>query len=159
MRKAIYAGSFDPLTLGHLDIIERAAKLFDCLVVAVLENPNKRSLFTVEERKHHLEIATKHLENVEVASFRGLLAEFAREIGATVAVRGLRNTVDFAAEYQMYLINRRLGEEIETVFLAADEEHLALSSTNVKEVAVFGGNIDFMVPQEIKPFILEKYQK
>lgn len=159
MKKAIYAGSFDPLTLGHLDIIERAAKLFDCLVVAVLENPNKQSLFTVGERKHHLEIATKHLKNVEVASFRGLLAEFAKEIGATVAVRGLRNTVDFAAEYQMYLINRRLGETIETVFLAADEEHLALSSTNVKEVAVFGGNIDFMVPQEIKPFIWEKYQK
>lgn len=159
MRKAIYAGSFDPLTLGHLDIIERAAKLFDCLVVAVLENPNKQSLFTVEERKRHLEIAVKQLENVEVASFRGLLADFAKEIGATVAVRGLRNTVDFAAEYQRYLINRKLGEEIETVFLAADEEHLALSSTNVKEVAVFGGNIDFMVPQEIKPFILEKYQK
>lgn len=159
MKKAIYAGSFDPLTLGHLDIIRRAAKLFDCLVVAVLENPNKQSLFSVEERKRHLEMATERLENVEVASFRGLLAEFAKEIGATVAVRGLRNAVDFAAEYQMYLINRKLGEEIETVFLAADEEHLSLSSTNVKEVAVFGGNIDFMVPQEIKPFILEKYQK
>lgn len=159
MKKAIYAGSFDPLTLGHLDIIERAAKLFDCLVVAVLENPNKQSLFSVEERKCHLEMATVRLENVEVASFKGLLAEFAREIGATVAVRGLRNAVDFAAEYQMYLINRKLGQEIETVFLAADEEHLSLSSTNVKEVAVFGGNIDFMVPQEIKPFIVEKYQK
>lgn len=159
MKKAIYAGSFDPLTLGHLDIIRRAARLFDCLVVAVLENPNKQSLFSVEERKRHLEMATERLENVEVASFRGLLAEFAKEIGATVAVRGLRNTVDFAAEYQMYLINRKLGQEIETVFLAADEEHLSLSSTNVKEVAVFGGNIDFMVPPEIKPFIVEKYQK
>ena len=159
MKKAIYAGSFDPLTLGHLDIIERAAKLFDCLVVAVLENPNKQSLFSVEERKCHLEMATARLENVEVASFKGLLAEFAREIGATVAVRGLRNAVHFAAEYQMYLINRKLGQEIETVFLAADEEHLSLSSTNVKEVAVFGGNIDFMLPQEIKPFIVEKYQK
>ncbi|MBR4015286.1 MAG: pantetheine-phosphate adenylyltransferase [Anaerotignum sp.] len=159
MKKAIYAGSFDPVTLGHLDIIRRAAKLFDCLVVAVLENPNKKSLFTVEERKCHLELATKELENVEVASFRGLLAEFAKEIGATVAVRGLRNTMDFTTEYQMYLINRKLGKEIETVFLAADEEHLSLSSTNVKEVAVFGGNIDFMVPAEIKPFIIEKYQK
>ena len=108
MRKAIYAGSFDPVTLGHLDIIERASKLFDCLVVAVLENPNKHSLFTVEERKVHLEMVTKHLENVEVASFRGLLADFASEIGATVAVRGLRNAIDFAAEYQMYLINRKI---------------------------------------------------
>lgn len=159
MKKAIYAGSFDPVTLGHLDIIERASRLFDCLVVAVLENPNKNSLFTVEERKQHLELVTKHLQNVEVASFRGLLADFANAIGADVAVRGLRNAVDFAAEYQMYLINRKLGKEIETIFLAADEEHLALSSTNAKEVAVFGGNIDFMVPQEIKPYIIEKYQK
>ena len=159
MRKAIYAGSFDPVTLGHLDIIERAGRLFDSLVVAVLENPNKNALFTVEERKVHLEMVTKHLENVEVASFRGLLADFANEIGACIAVRGLRNTVDFAAEYQMYLINRKLGKEIETIFLAADEEHLSLSSTNVKEIAVFGGNIDFMVPKEIKPFIIEKYEK
>lgn len=159
MRKAIYAGSFDPVTLGHLDIIERASKLFDCLVVAVLENPNKHSLFTVEERKVHLEMVTKHLENVEVASFRGLLADFASEIGATVAVRGLRNAIDFAAEYQMYLINRKLGKDIETIFLAADEEHLSLSSTNAKEVAVFGGNIDFMVPEEIQPFVIEKYKK
>ncbi len=159
MRKAIYAGSFDPVTLGHMDIIERAAALFDCLVVAVLENPNKKSLFTVEERKCHLELVTRHMENVEVASFQGLFVDFAKEIGATVAIRGLRNTMDFTAEYQMYLINRKLGKDIETVFLAADEEHLCLSSTNVKEVAVFGGNIDFMVPAEIKPFIIEKYQK
>ena len=159
MKKAIYAGSFDPVTLGHLDIIERAAKLFDVLVVAVLENPNKKSMFTVEERKIHLELVTKHLENVEVASFCGLLADFAVEIGASVAVRGLRNAVDIAAEYQMYWINRKLGKEIETIFLAAAEEHLALSSTNAKEVAVFGGNIDFMVPKEIQPFVVGKYQK
>ena len=159
MRKAIYAGSFDPVTLGHLDIIERASKLFDTLVVAVLENPNKTSLFTVEERKEHLELVTQNLHNVEVASFRGLLADFAVEIGATLAVRGLRNAVDFASEYQMYLINRKLGKEIETIFLAADEEHLALSSTNAKEVAVFGGNIEFMVPKEIQPFVIQKYGK
>ena len=124
MKKAIYAGSFDPVTLGHMDIIERAAKLFDVLVVAVLENPNKKSLFTVEERKHHLELATKHIENVEVASFQGLFVDFAKEIGADVAVRGLRNTLDFSAEYPMYLINRKLGKGLETVYLAADEEHL-----------------------------------
>ena len=159
MKKAIYAGSFDPVTLGHMDIIERAAKLFDVLVVAVLENPNKKSLFIVAERKHHLELATKHIENVEVASFQGLFVDFAKEIGADVAVRGLRNTLDFSAEYPMYLLNRRLGKGLETIYLAADEEHLALSSTNVKEVAVFGGDISFMVPAEIEPFIIEKYQK
>ena len=159
MKKAVYAGSFDPVTLGHMDIIERAAKLFDVLVVAVLENPNKKSLFTVAERKHHLELATKHIENVEVASFQGLFVDFAKKVGADVAVRGLRNTLDFSAEYPMFLLNRKLSDGLETVYLAADEEHVALSSTNVKEVAVFGGNIDFMVPAEIKPFIIEKYQK
>ncbi len=160
MRKAIYAGSFDPITLGHMDIIERAAKLFDCLVVAVLENPNKKTLFTVEERKEHLQLVTGHLENVEVASFGGgLLADFAKQIDATILVRGLRNTLDFTAEYQMYALNRRLGKGLETVFLASDEEHMCISSTNVKEVAIFGGNIDFMVPAEIKPFIIEKYRK
>lgn len=159
MRKAIYAGSFDPMTLGHYDIIVRAAKMFDILVVAVLENPNKHSLFTVEERKMHLELVLGGMDHIEVASFSGLLADFARETGATVAIRGLRNAVDFAVEYQMYLINRKLGKDIETVFLAADEVHLSLSSTNAKEVAMFGGDIDFMVPQEIKPYIIEKYKK
>ena len=149
MIKAIYAGSFDPVTLGHLDIIKRAAEITDHLVVAILENPNKKALFTVEERKHHLELVTKEIENVEIA----------KEIGATVAIRGLRNSIDFAAEFQMYLINRKLYGAIETIFLAADEEHLALSSTNVKEVAVFGGNIDFMVPKEIREFVAEKYKK
>ena len=106
-----------------------------------------------------MELAPKHIEHVEVASFQGLLVDFAKEIGANIAVRGLRNTLDFSAEYPMFLINRKLYDKIETVYLAADEEHLALSSTNVKEVAVFGGDISFMVPAEIKPFIIEKYQK
>lgn len=160
MKKAIYAGSFDPVTLGHMDIIGRAANLFDCLVVAVLENPNKKTLFTVEERKEHLQVVTKHLKNVEIACFGGgLLADFAEQIDATILVRGLRNTLDFTAEYQMYALNRRLGKGLETVFLASDEEHMCISSTNVKEVAIFGGDIDFMVPAEIKPFIIEKYRK
>lgn len=159
MRKAIYAGSFDPVTLGHMDIIERAAKLFDRLVVAVLENPNKKSLFTVDERKQQLQMVTAHIENVEIASFQGLLVDFAKEIGADTLVRGLRDTTDFTAEYQRYLVNRRLGRDLETIFLAADEAHICLSSTNVKEAAIFGGEIDFMVPAQIKPLVLEKYRK
>lgn len=159
MLKAVYAGSFDPVTLGHLDIIERAAKITDELVVAILENPNKNYLFTTEERKHHLELVTAHLQNVTIASFCGLFVEFAKSIDANIAIRGLRNTLDFASEYQMYLINRQLFKDIETIFLAADEEHLALSSTNVKEVATFGGNIDFMVPEAIRECLIEKYKK
>lgn len=159
MLKAVYAGSFDPVTLGHLDIIERAARIADELVVAILENPNKTYLFTSEERKYHLELVTKHLSNVEIASFQGLLIDFANSIHANVAIRGLRNTLDFTSEFQMHLINRQLDTKMETIFLAADEDHLALSSTNVKEVATFGGNIDFMVPREIRGFILEKYKK
>ena len=159
MLKAVYAGSFDPVTLGHLDIIERAAQMVDELVVAVLENPNKKYLFTTEERKLHLELVTKHIDNVKIAWFRGLFVDFAKEIGATVAIRGLRNSIDFASEFQMHLINRQLDKNIETIFLAADEQHLALSSTNVKEVATFGGNIDLMVPEEIREFVAEKYKK
>lgn len=159
MQKALYAGSFDPVTLGHLDIIERAAKITDQLVVAILENPNKTYLFTAEERKEHLQMVTKHLPNVEVMFFEGLCVDFAKKIGATVAIRGLRNSVDFANEFQMHLINGQLNNGLETIFLAADKEHLALSSTNVKEVATFGGNIDNMVPAEIRDLIHQKYKK
>ena len=159
MKSAIYPGSFDPVTLGHVDIIKRSAGLTDKLIVGVLNNSTKTPLFSVEERVNMLKNVTRKIPNVEVVSFTGLLVDFAKEIGATVAIRGLRNSIDFAAEFQMYLINRKLYGAIETIFLAADEEHLALSSTNVKEVAVFGGNIDFMVPKEIREFVAEKYKK
>lgn len=155
--KAIYAGSFDPVTLGHLDIIKRASKLFDSLIVAVLYNPNKKCLFTVEERKKHLEIVTSNIKNIKVTSFQGLLADFTKEIQAEVIVRGIRNTTDLVYEQQMAIINKRLNKSIETVFLTANDEHMSLSSSAVKEVAIFGGNIDFMVPTEIKRYIEEKY--
>ena len=159
MIRAIYPGSFDPVTLGHLDIIRRASSTVNELIVGVLNNGGKTPLFTAEERVEMLREVTKDIPNVKEMAFSGLLVDFAKEIGANIAVRGLRNTLDFSAEYPMFLINRKLYDKIETVYLAADEEHLALSSTNVKEVAVFGGDISFMVPAEIKPFIIEKYQK
>ncbi|MGE4215298.1 MAG: pantetheine-phosphate adenylyltransferase [Anaerotignaceae bacterium] len=160
MLKAIYPGSFDPVTKGHLDIIVRASKLVDTLVVAVLENPNKScSLFTVEERKEHLRMVTKHLGNVEVSSFKGLLVDFANEIDAKIVIRGLRAVTDFESEFQMALINRSLSTSVETFFISTSVEYLYLSSSMVKEVAMFGGNIADMIPAEIKDFVLDKYKK
>ena len=159
MLKAIYPGSFDPITKGHLDIIERAAGIVDTLVIGILENPTKKSLFTVEERKDQIRRVTAHLENVEVASFYGLLADFAKETNCTLMIRGLRSAADFEIEYQRALINNRLGSDIETIFLASNAENTVISSSAVKEVAAFSDNIDFMVPEEIREEILAKYRK
>lgn len=159
MLKAIYPGSFDPITKGHLDIIERAAGIVDTLVVGILENPNKKSLFTVEERKDQIRRVTAHIKNVEVASFYGLLADFAKETGCSLMVRGLRSSLDFDMEYQRALVNNILGFDVETIFLASKAENSIISSTAVKEIAAFGGDIDFMVPEQIKNEILDKYRR
>ncbi|MBW4622716.1 MAG: pantetheine-phosphate adenylyltransferase [Cyanosarcina radialis HA8281-LM2] len=146
---AIYPGSFDPVTLGHLDIIERACKLFDRAIVAVLCNPQKTPLFTVEERIEQIKISTQHLKNVEVDSFNGLTVEYARSQNAKVLLRGLRVLSDFEKELQMAHMNKTLSNEIETVFLATSTEYGFLSSSVVKEIAKFGGSIEHLVPQHV----------
>ena len=147
MRRAIYPGSFDPITNGHLDVIERAAKLFDEVIVAVAVNDQKQSLFTAEDRVRLIEEGVKDLPNVTVASFSGLLVEFARRQSANAVVRGLRAVSDFEFEFQMALMNRKLDEQIETIFLMPAEQYTYLSSRIVKEVSRFGGNIQPFVPE------------
>ncbi|MCI1931073.1 MAG: pantetheine-phosphate adenylyltransferase [Clostridia bacterium] len=160
MIKAIYPGSFDPVTNGHLDIIKRASKLVDKLVVSVLENPHKKSsLFTVEERIENLKLVTKDIKNIEISSFRGLLVDYAQQIDAQVIIRGLRAVTDFESEFQMALTNKSLFPNIETLFIPTSIEYLYLSSSTVKEIAMFGGNICGMVPCEIKESVLKKFRK
>jgi pantetheine-phosphate adenylyltransferase len=157
MAIAIYPGSFDPITLGHLDIIERGSKLFDRLIVAVLRNPGKTPLFTVEQRLSQIRTATQHLPQVKVDSFDGLTVDYANLIGAQVLLRGLRVLSDFEKELQMAHTNKILSTEIETVFLATSTEYGFLSSSVVKEIAKFNGSIDRLVPPHIASELYECY--
>jgi len=147
--KAIYPGTFDPPTNGHVDLIQRGSKLFDHLTVAILMNPVKNPLFTVEERVVMLKEATKPLGNVSVAKFDGLMVEFARKTGATAVLRGIRAISDYEGEFQMALMNRRLAPEIETVFLQPAGRYSFVSSRMVKEVFSFGGDITGLVPTNV----------
>ena len=150
MTTAICPGSFDPVTLGHVDIIRRAAKMFDRVIVAVLTNPGKNPSFTTGERVDMLKIALKSLPNVEVECFNGLLADFARARNAAAIVKGLRAVTDFEYEFQMALTNKKLNPEVETVFLTTEAEYMYLSSSIVKQVASFGGDIsEFVVPETL----------
>ena len=144
--RALYPGSFDPLTLGHLDLIERGALLFDGVVVAVLRNPSKNPCFSVEQRLQQIRQATAHLPGVEVAAFDGLTVDFAQQCGAGVILRGLRALSDFEYELQIAHTNKSLAPRLETLFLATATAHSFLSSSVVKEVARFGGAVDHMVP-------------
>jgi len=147
---AIYPGSFDPITNGHLDLIERASALFDKLIVAILRNDEKQALFSVEERTDMLTEVIRRFPNVEVASFDGLLVDYAAQCGASVILRGIRAVSDYEYELQMALMNRRLRPEIETVFLMAGEAHSFVSSRLVKEVIRLGGNISGLVPPSVE---------
>ena len=160
MIRAIYPGSFDPVSNGHLDIIRRAAEKVDELIVAILVNRNKsHSLFTVEERMEQLKLVTKDLPNVSIDCFQGLLVDFARQKDAQVIIRGLRAVTDFESEFQMALTNRSLSPNLETFFIPTSVEYLYLSSSTIKEVASFGGDICGMVPCEIKQAWMDKYKK
>ena len=156
MRRAIYPGSFDPVTNGHLDVIERAAKLFDEVIVAVAVNDQKCSLFTADERTALIAGAVGGWENVRVSWFDGLLVEFAAAQQASAVVRGLRAVSDFEFEFQMALMNRKLDEHIETIFLMPAEKYTYLSSRIVKEIARLGGNVDAFVPASVVAALREK---
>lgn len=156
MKTAIYPGSFDPVTLGHYDIIERSSKIFDRLIVGVLNNSAKSPLFSVEERVKMLKDVTKELPNVEVMAFDGLLIDFARAKEAQVIVRGLRAVTDFEYELQMAQTNHKLEPSVETVFLTTSLEYSYLSSTIVKEVAFYHGDISKFVPDVVRERIREK---
>jgi pantetheine-phosphate adenylyltransferase len=146
---ALYPGTFDPPTNGHLDLIERGARLFDHLIVAVLNNPGKDPLFTVEERVEMLRESTAALKNVSVATFDGLMVEFARKQGVSAVLRGIRAISDYEYEFQMALMNRRLAPEIETVFLQPAGRYSFVSSRMLKEVFSFGGDVSGLVPPNV----------
>ncbi|MEI6592717.1 MAG: pantetheine-phosphate adenylyltransferase [Holophagaceae bacterium] len=159
MRSAIYPGSFDPVTLGHWDLIKRAAKLVDRLVVAVLHNPSKSAAFTVEERVAMLGELTATLPRVEVTSFDGLLVDFAKVQEAQVIVRGVRAFSDFEYEFQMALMNRKLAPDLETVFLMPKENYSAVSSRLVREIGSMGGNLSDLVPEVLRARIAERLRR
>ncbi|MEA2681739.1 MAG: pantetheine-phosphate adenylyltransferase [Chloroflexota bacterium] len=149
MRTAIYPGSFDPFTLGHLDILERACGIFDRVIVAVLRNPNKTPMFSVEDRIEMIRESVDGNPAVEVASFEGLTVEFAGRMEAVAIVRGLRATSDFESEFQMALFNRKLAPGVTTVFLMTSFANVFLSSSLIKEVAGHGGDVEFAVPPSV----------
>ena len=149
MQTAICPGSFDPITLGHLDVIRRAATMFERVVVCVVANSNKRSFFTLEERQEQVRRVTAAFPNVEVDTWGGLLVDYAAQFQHPVVVRGLRAVSDFEYEFMMALTNKKLNPVVETVFLAADERYTYLSSSTVREIAGYGGDVSRFVPEEI----------
>lgn len=159
MKIGIYPGSFDPVTRGHLDIITRSSKLFDKLYIGVLNNSKKNALFTAEERVNMLKAVTKDIEHIEVEAFDGLLVDYAKMKKATAIVRGLRAVTDFEYELQLAQTNHKISPEVDTVFLTTSVEYSYLSSSIVKEIASYGGNVDKFLPEPISDILYEKLLK
>lgn len=157
MRIGIYPGTFDPITNGHIDIIKRSALLFDKVIVAVTTNPSKSPLFSIDERIEMIRSSVQAMQNVEVDSFDELLVNYALRKQATAIIRGLRATSDFEFEFQMALVNRKLSNDLVTVFLMPNEKYTYLNSTIVKEVASFHGDVSWFVPPEINEKLIEKF--
>ncbi len=158
MVTALYPGTFDPVTMGHLNVAQRAARLFGRLIIAVYDTPSKSLLFNTEERVGLMREAVAELGNVEVRPFNGLVVNTARDAGAAAIIRGLRSGPDFEYESQMFFMNRRLEPEVDMVSLMSDQEHMFISSSLLKEVAQLGGDISGMVPPHVAPALAEKYQ-
>jgi pantetheine-phosphate adenylyltransferase len=157
MRTALYPGSFDPLTNGHLDIIERAAKLFDHVIVAVAKSESKKPLFSLKERLDLVQRAIETLDHTEAAAFDGLLVDYAEEHSVHAIIRGLRAVSDFEFEFQLALMNRKLNRRVETIFMMPRETYTFLSSRMVKEIASLGGNVEAFVPEHVKSALARKF--
>lgn len=156
MKKAIYPGSFDPITKGHLDIIKRGSKSFDKVIIAVLINSEKQGLFSIEERVSLIKKATVEIDNIEVISFEGLLVDYMKKNNISIILKGLRNSKDFEYELQMANVNKILENEIESIFMISNPENSYISSSMVKEVCKLGGNISGLVPSEVESIIKKK---
>ena len=156
MAIAVYPGSFDPVTMGHIDILERTSRIFDKIVVAVVHNVTKQALFTLDERVELIKQSTQHLDNIEVECFNGLLADFLKAKQATVIIRGLRSITDFEYESHMSMMNKKLLPGVDTIFVMSDSQYIFVSSSGVKEAALLGGDVSSMVPPAVEKGLQEK---
>ncbi|MEA2076950.1 MAG: pantetheine-phosphate adenylyltransferase [Candidatus Marinimicrobia bacterium] len=154
---AIYPGTFDPITNGHLDIIKRASRIFDTVIVAVADNTGKTPLFSMKEREEMIRNVVKDIPQIKVDTFRGLIVDYCHERGAIALIRGLRAVSDFEYEFQMALLNRKIGKNVESVFLMPKEEYTYLSSSMIKEIAEFGGDVTSFVPDHVRIELKNKF--
>jgi len=158
MKTAIYPGSFDPVTNGHIDVIERASRIFDNLIITVGDNPGKEPLFSREERVEMIQEATRDIKNVTVEEFEGLLLDYLKKKGSKIIIRGLRAVSDFEFEFQRALMNRKVNGDVETIFIMTKEDYVFLNSSIIKEMAMFGGSVKKLVPEVVEKRLEKKYK-